>query len=259
MRNAAGQVTHFIGVQSDISKRKEVERLKDELVATVSHELRTPLTSLRGFAELMLKRNFPQEKQRDFLAIIHKESLRLTKLINDFLDLQRMESGRQEYAFEVLDLAALQREVMAVFSREDALHHFRFEAPACLPAVSADADRIRQVLSNLLSNAVKFSPNGGEIVSDLRQEGAEVVVRVRDPGIGIAADMQGQLFSKFFRADNHETRRIGGTGLGLALVKEIITAHGGRVWVESVDGQGSTFSFTLPVAEGLHANTTRAA
>jgi PAS domain S-box-containing protein len=237
----------------DITERKRTERLKDELVSTVSHELRTPLTSLRGFAELMLKREFPAEKQRQFLTIIHSESLRLTNLINDFLDLQRMESGRQTYTFAPVDLVSLLHDVLAVLTREGSAHTFRLEAPTLLPSVRADADRVRQILVNLLSNAVKFSPEGGEITVGVKPGGAEVVIHIADQGIGIPAEIQPNLFSKFFRVDNTMTRSIGGTGLGLAIVKEIVTAHGGLVWVESKVGVGSTFFFTLPIIESTPA------
>lgn len=233
----------------DITERKEVERMKDELVSTVSHELRTPLTSLRGFAELMLKRSFSAEKQREFLNIIHKEAVRLTELINNFLDLQRIESGRQTYHFESVALVPLLREAIKVFNHEDGLHRLHLTVPSPLPPVRADADRLRQVLSNLLSNAVKFSPNGGEITVGARPQGATVVVWVADQGTGIPPEALPKLFRKFFRVDNQDTRSIGGTGLGLALVKEIVEAHGGRVWVESEVDRGSTFYFSLLAAD----------
>jgi len=242
-----GQLISVLSLVQDVTERKALERLKDELVATVSHELRTPLASLRGFAELMLTRVFSLERQREFLSIIHDESKRLTNLINDFLDLQRIEAGRQEYHFKAIDVLALASETVAVFQANSngiAIHLVKEPAP---PLVHADGDRLRQVLLNLLSNAVKFSPHGGEITLGTRQEGADLVLWIRDQGVGIAPDALPKLFTKFFRADNKETRTIGGTGLGLALVKRIITAHGGQIWVESELGKGSTFFFTLPV------------
>jgi PAS domain S-box-containing protein len=239
----------IMGIAHDITQRKEVERLKDEFVSTVSHELRTPLTSLRGFTELMLKRNFSPEKQREFLTIIHNESIRLTNLINDFLDLQRIESGRQVYQLDSVDVAFLVRESVASFLWEDGKHSLRLVVPDIPLPVWADASRLRQVLANLLSNAIKFSPQGGEVTVGARREGVEVVVWVADQGVGIPPEVLPQLFSKFFRVDSTATRSIGGTGLGLALVKEIVEAHGGRVWAESALEQGSTFLFALPVAE----------
>ncbi len=233
-------------LQKEVEERRKAEVLKDELVATVSHELRTPLSSLLGFAELMLDHDFEPTQQREFLEIIHRETMRLTQLINDFLDLQRIESGRMKYHFTPVDIAALLREASAVYSLDSSHHRFVIDAPAGLPAAHADADRIRQVLANLFSNAVKFSPDGGVIAIRARHCGDTIEVSVKDEGIGIPPDVIPRLFQKFSRADNADTRRIGGTGLGLALIREIITAHGGRVWVESTPGHGSTFFFTLP-------------
>lgn len=232
----------------DITERKEIERLKDDLVATVSHELRTPLTSLRGFAELLLTREFPQTKQRQFLSVIVNEATRLTNLINDFLDLQRIESGRQTYNFETLALSPLLHDAASVFSGGDNTRAMRVEIDPTLPLVHGDADRIRQVLANLFSNAVKFSPEGGAVTVRAHTNGEEVTIEVQDRGIGISPEALPRLFRKFYRADNTETRRIGGTGLGLSLVKQIIEAHGGRVWVESELHVGSSFFFSLPIA-----------
>jgi PAS domain S-box-containing protein len=243
-----GLVQEFLTISRDITTRKEADRLKDELVSTVSHELRTPLTSLRGFAELMLKREFPPAKQREFLSVIHGESLRLTTLINDFLDLQRIESGRQAYDFTATDLAELFRHSVAVFSGVQSPHSFRLNLPVAFPFVRADKDRLQQVFANLVSNAVKFSPAGDVVTLGAHEQGSEAVVWVSDQGVGIPTEAIPRLFNKFFRVENQDTRRIGGTGLGLALVKKIIEAHGGRVWVESTEGCGSTFFFTLPLA-----------
>lgn len=231
----------------DVTERKAIDTLKDELVSTVSHELRTPLSSLRGVTELMLEREFPQAQQREFLTIMQQESVRLTNLINDFLDLQRMEAGQQNYTFGQVDLLPLLHDAVAVFSGVPDRHQVKVLAPATFPPVRADADRIRQVLANLLSNALKFSPDGGEVIVSAHQEGHEAIVAIADSGTGIAPEVLPSLFTKFQRGESAMTRRISGTGLGLALVKEIVTAHGGRVSVESEVGKGSTFFFTLPV------------
>jgi len=249
IRSREGDVIGAVITFSDITQRKEVDRMKNELISTVSHELRTPLTSLRGFAELLLERQFPPEQQREFMTVIHKEALRLTTLINDFLDLQRIEAGRQPYAFTAVAVEPLVQDAVAVFTKEGALHVFRLELPLVLPPVRVDADRLQQVLANLLSNAIKFSPQGGEVVVGARADGEHVVVWVQDHGIGIPEEAFAKLFDKFYRVDNGATRHIGGTGLGLAIVKELITAHQGRVWVESQLGVGSTFFFTVPIAE----------
>lgn len=238
-----------VAIVRDITERKEVERLKDTFISTVSHELRTPLTSVHGFTELMLTRDFPPEQQRKMLTIIQKESTRLTGLLNDFLDLQRIESGQQHYDMTSVDLGPVLHNSVMLFTPNAPTHTFRTIVPESLPMVAVDIDRIRQVLINFLSNAVKFSPQGGEITVGTRYDNGEVVVWIADQGIGIASEDLGKIFERFFRVDNQDTQKIGGTGLGLTLVKEIIAVHRGRVWVDSTPGQGSTFFFSLPVRD----------
>lgn len=245
---ADGTVSGAVVSATDVTRRKAVELIKEQFISTISHELRTPLSSLRGFAELMLAREFPREKQREFLKIIHDESLRLTNLINDFLDLQRMEGGHQSYEFAALDVHTLMNETCALFATNTNVE-LEVERASHLPCVCADSARLRQVLTNLLSNAIKFSPRGGKVSVGARRESDKVVFHVSDQGIGMSPDTVAKLFTRFFRAENSETRSIGGTGLGLALVKEIVEAHRGRVWVESTLGQGSTFYFSLPVVD----------
>jgi len=232
----------------DITHRKEVDRMKDELVATVSHELRTPLTSLRGYAELLLSRQFPQEKQEKFLKIIHDETLRLNKLINDFLDIRRMEAGRQSYDFASLDLIPVVSEAIHRFKQDRSkTFDWHLDLPNELPRVYADRDRIWQVLTNLISNAMKFSPDGSQVTIAAKQKGSSIVVSVADQGVGIAKADQARLFDKFYRAMQTDDKHHQGSGLGLAIVKEIVDAHEGRVWLESSIGQGSTFYFSLPI------------
>lgn len=246
----SGQGETYAGMMmtQDITARIEVERLKEELMAMVSHELRTPLTSLRGFSELLLQKEFSPEQQRRFLSIIQQESTRLAELVNDFLDLRRMEVGHQIFHCEAIDIEGLLRERVNMLPSVDGKLFIRLVAPSSIAPVWADGDRIRQVLANLLSNAMKYSPHGGEVTVGVRQEDTEVIVWVADQGIGIPPVALPKLFSKFFRVDNEQTKKIRGTGLGLALVKEIIEEHQGRVWVESELGKGSTFFFSLPVA-----------
>jgi PAS domain S-box-containing protein len=235
-------------VQRDITQRKEVDRMKDELVATVSHELRTPLTSLRGYAELLLSREFPKEKQTKFIRIIHDETHRLNKLINDFLDIRRMESGNQHYDFTHLNLLPLIDEVASHFQQTAGNFNWQLQIPEGLPPVYADRDRIHQVITNLLSNAVKFTPQGKNITIGARQQGSSVVLWVKDEGPGIPKYDQANLFDKFYRATVSDQHKLQGSGLGLSIVKEIINAHEGRVWLESQSGKGTTFYFSLPTA-----------
>jgi len=233
-------------VLRDNTERKAMDRLKNEFISTVSHELRTPLTSLRGFSELLLCREWPLEKQREYLTVIQTESKRLTNLLNDFLDIQRIESGRETYTFEPLELRPILEETVALFSQTSERHFLVLQIPETLPLVKADSDRLKQVLANLVSNAIKYSPGGGTVTIAAEDQGAAIAVRVSDEGLGIAPEAQSKLFTKFYRVDNASTRKIGGTGLGLALVKAIIEDHGGQVAVESEPGRGSTFSLTLP-------------
>src|SRR5262249_39704939 len=185
----------------DISERKEAARLKDDMVSVVSHELRTPLTSLLGFTELLLTREVSPDKQRQFLTIIHNETLRLSHLIHAFLDLQRMQAGRQPYHLTRTDLGALLRDTVAVFTSEAGPHAIHIETADQLPPVHADGERLRQVLANLLSNAIKFSPHGGAVTVGARLDGAQVLVWVADQGFGIPPEALPKLFSKFFRVD----------------------------------------------------------
>lgn len=247
--DAEGRPLEMVGYLADITARKEADRLKDELIPTVSHELRTPLTTLRGFVELLLARDFPPEKERQFLGIVDQETMRLTRLIDDFLDIQRIESGRQEYRFGSLDVLPLLRDMAELFLKSNHKHTISVDAPAGLPLARADGERIRQVLENLISNALKFSPAGGEILLRARQGGNEIEISVTDPGIGIPAEEIPKLFSKFYRVERPGMPRFPGTGLGLALVMEIVQKHGGRVWVESELGRGSTFFLTIPLEE----------
>ena len=251
LTNGEGEVYAGMMMTQDITARIEVERLKEELVGIVSHELRTPLTSLRGFSELLLNKQFSPEQQRKFLTIIEQESTRLANLINDFLDLRRIEAGRQVLHLDTVDIRALIRERADMLPPSDGQRDIILVLPESDLSVWADEDRVRQVLANLFSNAVKYSPNGGAICVKAYQDGGEVVVSVTDQGIGIPRDAIPKLFGKFFRVNQTQTKNIGGTGLGLALVKEIIEAHHGRVWVESALGEGSTFFFSLPTPTAL--------
>lgn len=248
VRDERGAVTQWVVVATDITRQKEVDRLKNELVSTVSHELRTPLGSLCGFAELLLAREHPPARQRQFLGIILEEGRRLGRLVDDFLDIQRIESGRQTYQMEPASLDDLAGQAVAAFG---GMAGAQVElVPPCHPlaAVRADPARIRQVLANLLSNAVKFS-KGAPVQVRFEARPGWVRVLVEDHGIGIPAEAQSRLFTRFFRVDNRDTRTIGGTGLGLALVKSLVDAHGGQVGVHSEVGVGSTFWFELPTGE----------
>ncbi|MCU6707253.1 ATP-binding protein [Paenibacillus sp. J5C_2022] len=236
-------------VHRDITREHEVDQIKSEFVSTVSHELRTPLASVLGFTELLLSKELKPERQRKYLSTIHQEAKRLTTLINDFLDLQRMESGRQSYHFVTIDAASLLKETLDVYRTEFIHHEVVMNGSGERLSVIGDHDKLKQVLINLLSNAVKYSPGGGKIVISLKRERQSLLLSISDEGLGIPEEALPRLFTKFYRVDNSDRREIGGTGLGLAIVKEIVTVHNGEVFVNSTFGQGSTFTIRLPLSE----------
>ena len=233
----------------DVTERKAIDRLKDELVSTVSHELRTPLASIRGFVELLLMRDYPAEERREFLEIVQQEILRLGKLIDDFLDLQRLEARGPKYQFEILDLRDVLEHAATVIAAASEAHRLAVDLPPAPLPVRADRDRLEQCVLNLLSNAFKYSPEGGSVELRAERAGERALVHVRDEGIGMSQETLDRLFTKFYRADSTATRGIGGTGLGLALVKEIASAHAGEVVARSELGRGSVLTVSLPLAE----------
>jgi len=242
---------------------QELDRLKDEFVSTVTHELRTPLTSIRAFSEIL--HDNPDldgaERQR-FLGLVIKESERLTRLINQVLDLAKIESGMAEWDAMPLDLREIISEAVgatsAIFRSRGVAVELKL-APA-VPPVTADRDRMMQVLLNLLSNAAKFSPQqSGRVEVRLAQSGAGVRVDVEDNGMGIDPAHQAVIFEKFRQVGDPLTAKPAGTGLGLAICRRIIDHLGGRLWVQSEPGQGSVFSFELPAVEVAPARATAAA
>ncbi|WP_312113295.1 ATP-binding protein [Brevibacillus reuszeri] len=236
-------------VYRDITKEYEIDQMKSEFVSTVSHELRTPLASVLGFAELLLNKELKPERQHRYMTAIYQEAKRLTSLINDFLDLQRMESGRQTYEHEKVAIDQLIREVFGSYRIQSPTHSFQLDLQTERTMVMGDRDKLRQVLVNLISNAVKYSPNGGCIRVICREDGKHLLVDIQDEGLGIPAEAIPHLFTKFYRVDNSDRREIGGTGLGLAIVQEIVQIHHGEIAVTSEAGQGSTFTVSLPLPE----------
>ncbi|HEX3128955.1 MAG TPA: ATP-binding protein [Thermoanaerobaculia bacterium] len=240
------------GVVRDVDERKRVDQMREEFIS-VSHELRTPLTSIRGALGLLaggVAGDLPPQA-RSLLDIAASNSERLVRLINDILDIEKVESGTLGLRMESLDLAvALGQalEVNAVYARyyEVGLRLVRSESGAF---VLGDPDRIQQVLANLLSNAAKFSPRGGTVEVEMVREGRRVRISVRDHGPGIPEAFRSRVFERFAQADASVARQERGTGLGLSISKAIVERHGGRIWFESEPGVQTTFSFDLPVLE----------
>ena len=235
-------------VHRDITQAFEVDRMKSELVSTVSHELRTPLSGILGFTELLLNRELNRDRQKKYLTTILSEGKRLSLLINDFLDVQKMEAGRQTYKQELVQILPELAKIIEAQQINTSRHQIILKLGSADSVIVADQEKMEQAFTNLIHNAVKYSPNGGKIVVAVREEGKFVKVSVTDHGLGIPEDSIGQIFNKFYRVDNSDRRKIGGTGLGLSIVREIVKAHHGEVTVRSQYGKGSTFTVTFPVA-----------
>ena len=242
----------------DITERKQLEwrileanRLKSEFLANMSHELRTPLNAIIGFAELMYKGKVGplSQNHREYMGDILTSSRHLLQLINDILDLAKVESGRIEFRPEEVELAQLTSEVRDTLRGLAAKKHLRIEIELDeeVRKVVIDAGRVKQILYNYLSNAIKFTPAGGRIVVRVAADGPSLFrIDVEDTGVGIPPEQLGKLFVEFQQLDASTAKRYQGTGLGLALTKRIVEAHGGRVAVRSTPGLGSTFSAVLP-------------
>jgi len=249
--DAGGRVIGGVDVIRDVSKEREIDEVKSALISTVSHELRTPLTLIHGFAELLVLRDLPAERQRSSAVEILDASRRLARLIDDLLSVSRMESGRLVLDPRPLDLGTVVERILSPFRAMAARHTLRAKLPGGLPVVWGDPDKVEQILTNLVGNAIKYSPGGGEVLVTVEYDGDSVLVSVRDQGIGMSPRDMGQLFEKFYRVDRDEVRRAGGTGLGLYITKRLVEMHGGRLWADSWPGVGSVFHFTLPTSDAL--------
>jgi two-component system phosphate regulon sensor histidine kinase PhoR len=235
----------------DISERKEIEQMKDEMISAVSHEMRTPLTAMLGFTEFLLENEVEAAQRKTYLNTIHKETERLKELIGNFLDLQQSKSRLATYRFRPVEVCLLVKDAAGLFAFDKDSHRIVIDCPEGLPQIEGDEARLHQVLTNIISNALKYSPGESLVTIGARREKDGITIWVKDEGIGIPAEVQEKIFDKFFRVDNSDRRLVGGTGLGLALVREIVSAHGGRVWCESSPGKGSTFYVILPVAKKM--------
>jgi signal transduction histidine kinase len=225
---------------------REGERHKRDLISMVSHELRTPLAAVLGFTALLLERDFPPDEQRRYLEIIDAQARRLAALAGDFLDVELLAGGALTIVRTPFDLVELVHEQTELFFLQPASHRLSLDTPGRPLVVDGDRDRLSQVVGNLLSNAIKYSPSDGEVRVSVRAEGHDAVVAVSDDGIGISAEDAERVFEKFFRAPDASST-VGGTGLGLAVARDIVTSHQGTLEVESTPGAGSTFVVRLPL------------
>jgi PAS domain S-box-containing protein len=242
----------------DVTRERETDRMKTEFISLVSHELRTPLTSIKGYVDILLDGDLgPLTPDQDkFLTIVSQNTDRLVVIINELLDISRIEAGKVDVERVpmnvhriVEDVAASMRPMLEVNE-----HRLALDLATTEPAALGDASRTTQIVTNLLSNAIKYTPVGGDISIRAQNEGAMVRISVSDTGIGLSVDEQAQLFSKFFRARNAMTQRVGGTGLGLVITRALIEMQGGTITVNSAKGEGSTFSFTLPAMSGASSS-----
>ena len=244
-----------VSIFTDITHQVEVDRLKSEFVATVSHELRTPMTSIQGYAEILLMgaAGALDEQQRQFLEIIKMNTRRLSVLVNDLLDISRIESGRVTLNTQALDLAALSDEVLKELetrARKDQKNiTIARDIPAGLPRALGDPERVRQIIHNLLENAYLYNYPEGTITLRILPLETHLQVDIQDSGIGIPLADQERVFERFYRGESPLILGVSGTGLGLSIVQNLVWMHHGEIWLESagIPGKGSTFSFTLPV------------
>jgi len=219
-----------------------------ESVAVLGHEVRNLLATFVGFSELLLSQEWPPDQQKEYLLVMRDEAVRFTRFLDDLLDLERMEAGVVSLKPRPTDVGSLLH-YAAILVAHDPAHPVVLDAPAELPPVLAEPDRIQQVLANLLSNARKYTPRGGQIRLSARIVRQRLQVSVEDSGIGIPADALPRVFDKFFRVEGPMQAGIRGIGIGLAISRRIIEAHGGRIWVDSDGpGCGARFSFSLPLA-----------
>jgi two-component system phosphate regulon sensor histidine kinase PhoR len=244
--SAIGSVAIF----NDITEIRSVERMKTAFVSTVSHELRTPLTSIKGFISTLLADvdgYYDITTQREFYQIIDTECDRLTRLISDLLNVSRIEAGRAlDLNPKPVNVGPLIERVAAVQRSYTNRHTLIVDIADDLPVIVADEDKVDQILTNLTNNAIKYSPKGGDITIKAIRADDGIQVSVSDHGMGIPETHLAKVFDRFHRVDNRDTREVGGTGIGLYLVKHLVEAHGGKLHVESTVGSGSTFSFVLP-------------
>jgi len=232
----------------DITEIKKLEQMRKDFVANVSHELKTPLTSIKGFAETLLDgaQEVPELREQ-FLGIIHDEADRMQTLVEDLLELSRLEQDNYKLETAIIDLSALIRDATALLERraheKEMTIHIEAEDEVF---ISADLNRLKQVVLNLVANSLNYTPKGGNVWVGLEDGEEEVVLRIRDDGIGIHPKEKNRIFERFYRVDKARSRNSGGTGLGLAIVKHIIDLHKGTITVDSTEGEGTTFTISLP-------------
>jgi PAS domain S-box-containing protein len=242
-----GETAGVVAVFRDITDIKELDKMKSEFLNMVSHELRTPLTPIQAYSELMMVRNVPEEKVKKYADIINKETQRLGSLIGDLLDLSRIESGKGlSLSLEDIDFRDILKTVYETFKNASPKHKIILTIPEKSEKIKVDKNKMIQVMTNLLSNALKYSPDGGNIWIEMHETDDRIFVTVRDEGLGISKTDLPKVFDKFYRVENEKVKKIGGTGIGLPIVKHMLDLHNGGIEVKSEEGKGSEFTFYVP-------------
>jgi PAS domain S-box-containing protein len=251
IRKNDGTIVGVVMVFRDMSREREIDRMKADFISLVSHELRTPLTSIKAYTETILcGPNMPEQTRRRFLAVIDEESNRLANLIEGILELSRIESDAVEIVRKPVSIAVVARQVLSALQPLADKKHIRLKTDICeeLPKLNSDKDKIRSVVTNLVSNAIKFTPEGGRVSICIQCRAEELIMSVSDTGIGIPKKELPKIFARFYRVYRPGTQ-IQGTGLGLAIVKKIVMMHDGRIEVESEVNKGTTFTVFLPLED----------
>jgi signal transduction histidine kinase len=253
VENANKEYLGQLFVFRDVTREREVERMKSEFVSLVSHEFRTPLTSIRGYTEMMLEGDVGElnEEQVDFLKTVFRNATHLQEIVNDLLIVSRLEAGAVKLNLEELSIRKrLDDAITLVQPQIDAKSQkLKIDVQSSIPDVRGDPQRISQILLNLISNANKYTPDGGTISIKVQEKKGFINIGIKDTGIGLSKEELNQLFTKFYRAENPETIKAGGTGLGLWITRSLVDMHGGEISVISKPGKGSTFTFTLPITK----------
>ncbi len=259
VRNDVGDTIGTAALFNDITELKNVDKMKTAFVSTVSHELRTPLTSIKGFISTLVQDVegfYDKETRQEFYVIIDTECDRLRRLIDDLLNVSRIESGKAlSMNIGDVNVSGIVEKVVrtqTASTYKKASHSLTFDLDTSIPPIiQADEDKVEQIFNNLVSNALKYAPGGGEIkVAGKMMSGGELIqFAVSDHGMGIPKEHLGKMFQRFHRVDNRDTREIGGTGIGLFLVKALVEMHHGKIWIESEVGKGTTFFFTMPITQ----------